>query len=99
MLARFLLPTPAVPQPTGFVTPCPAPPPPATRPPARYSKHDARSCARSKVGTLSYMAPEVLHNKDGKYDAKKADVWSCGVVLYTMCAGRGCLRGGAGCRR
>lgn len=53
-----------------------------------YSKHDARSCARSKVGTLSYMAPEVLHNRDGRYDAKKADVWSCGVVLFTMLVGR-----------
>ncbi len=30
------------------------PTPPATN---SYSKHDARSCARSKVGTLSYMAP------------------------------------------
>jgi serine/threonine protein kinase len=25
-----------------------------------YSKHDNRSVARSKVGTLTYMAPEVL---------------------------------------
>lgn len=30
------------------------------------------------------MAPEVLHNRDGRYDAKAADVWSCGVVLYTV---------------
>ncbi|GBF93316.1 sulfur stress regulator [Raphidocelis subcapitata] len=46
-----------------------------------YSKHDTRSCARSKVGTLLYMAPEVLHNSDGRYNAKMADVWSCGVML------------------
>lgn len=53
-----------------------------------YSKHDTRSCARSKVGTLLYMAPEVLHNSDGRYDAKMADVWSTGVVLYTLLVGR-----------
>ncbi|KAI8474560.1 MAG: kinase-like domain-containing protein [Monoraphidium minutum] len=52
-----------------------------------YSKQDERAIALSKVGTLDYMAPEVLHNRDG-YDPNAADVWSCGVVLYTMLAGR-----------
>ena len=35
------------------------------------------------------MAPEVVSNgPDAVYDAKKADVWSCGVVLYAMLTGK-----------
>lgn len=35
-------------------------------------------------GTLNYMAPECC---DGKmYDPKKADIWACGVLIYTCLA-------------
>ena len=39
------------------------------------------------VGTLTYMAPEVLSTTRGGYDARGADVWSIGVCLYGMLTG------------
>lgn len=53
-----------------------------------YSKSDNKSCAKSKVGTLKYMAPEVLVSHTDKYNATLADVWSLGVMLYIMLYGK-----------
>eukprot|EP00210_Caulerpa_lentillifera_P000867 g838.t1 len=51
-----------------------------------YSKHEElNSLPCSLVGTPYYIAPEVIMREDKKpYNGKKADIWSCGVLLYAM---------------
>lgn len=39
-----------------------------------------------KVGHKGYASPEVLQEK--RYDPRKVDIWSAGVVLFKMIAGR-----------
>ncbi|ESO13088.1 hypothetical protein HELRODRAFT_63454, partial [Helobdella robusta] len=41
----------------------------------------------NKHGCLAYISPEILYSCDG-YSGKAADVWSLGVILYTMVAGQ-----------
>ena len=50
-----------------------------------YSKHEDDSRPKTKVGTPGYTAPDVVRAGAGaRYDGRAADVWSAGVMLYTM---------------
>lgn len=55
-----------------------------------FSKDETRhSAPHTRLGTVMYIAPEVMTSKSNEsYDAKKTDVWSAGVALYVMLAGR-----------
>jgi polo-like kinase 1 len=47
---------------------------------------DANERKRTLCGTPNYIAPEILENKHGH--SFQVDIWSAGVVLYTMLVGR-----------
>jgi 5'-AMP-activated protein kinase catalytic alpha subunit len=47
---------------------------------------EGRPITPSKSGPAFYMSPETL--RDGPFDGPANDVWSCGVILYEMLAGR-----------
>ena len=55
---------------------------------AHQVREDASFLQHTKCGSLMYAAPEVLtSNEMSGYDAAKADVWSLGIILYSMLSG------------
>ena len=59
--------------------------------------NDVRQLVFDQVGTAAYHAPEV-GSPDG-YRLDKADVWSLGVVLFTVCHGKYPMRTNDKCKR
>jgi len=50
---------------------------------SRYLESENNLCS-TRCGSDGYIAPEVISDSEGPFDAKLADIWSIGVILYTM---------------
>lgn len=54
----------------------------------QHVKDDASFLQHTKVGSVMYAAPEVLvSTANSGYDAARADMWSLGILLFSMLSG------------
>jgi serine/threonine protein kinase len=56
---------------------------------------DGNTQLRERVGTMAYIAPEILHLKTNSshdspdsYYSEKCDMWSIGVMAYMLLCGK-----------
>ena len=52
-----------------------------------YVSRDHQDLLTDKHGCPAYVSPEILESTSG-YSGRAADIWSLGVMLYTMLLGR-----------
>ena len=50
-----------------------------------YSK--SKKKCKDSVGTINYCSPEIFSDDKNGYDPYKADLWSLGIIFYTMVCG------------
>jgi len=53
-----------------------------------FSTQFTNASPKSVVGTALYVAPEVVLRDGREYNGEAADVWSIGIILYLLTAGR-----------
>lgn len=54
---------------------------------ARVLEDESNDRLADKHGCPAYVSPEILHSNE-TYSGRAADIWSLGVMLYTMLVGR-----------